>query len=253
MSKQKQDPSIEETEEEFITRLTQPRIWSTLNTSYFIQSMPEERLEEVLDLFKSYYVYEEALCANSGLVNDKESFDQFLELIKTWILDTLTTVAIEKNSGKIVGVLVCRVCSEEDHSLDFSRLRLYKGKIWNEIQYFKNNLSQNVDIYKIYKTSVFCQVYAWYVLQSHRDQGIGKKLLETVVAHQMPEMKYFGCNAIFGIFTSNKSQCIAESLGFKTLEEAKYGERAIENNVQYLNNRKIAENVNIKAMAMVIN
>lgn len=72
-----------------------------------------------------------------------------------------------------------------------------------------------------------------------------------VVTHQVPEMKYFGCNAVFGIFTSNKSQCIAESLGFKTVEEAKYVEWAIANNVQFTDS-KSTENAITKAMAMVI-
>lgn len=70
MSKQKQDLSVEETEEEFITRLTQPRIWSTLGTNYFIQSMPEERLEEVLNLFKVGFFSTWRLC-NIMCLHDK--------------------------------------------------------------------------------------------------------------------------------------------------------------------------------------
>lgn len=47
----------------------------------------------------------------------------------------------------------------------------------------------------------------------------------------MPEMLHLNCNVLSGIFTSKKSQGIAESLGLKSLGEANYTEWADHNNV----------------------
>ncbi|XP_050439096.1 uncharacterized protein LOC126844742 [Adelges cooleyi] len=253
MSKQKQELSAEEeTDEEFITRITQPRVWTTLNDTFAIQSIPEDRLEDVIDLFTHYYVHEEQLCIGNGLTHDQESVDQFIELVKHWISDTLSTIVIEKSSGKIVGVVVCRVCLVEDHSLNFSRLRLYDGKIWNEIHNFNNYLNQKVNIYNLYGTDAFCRIYAWFVLPPYRHRGLGTKLLESVIAKRVPEMMHFGCKVVSGIFTGKTSQRIAESLGLKTLYEANHMEWATQNNVQLNYNELLAENALVKVMAMEI-
>lgn len=66
--------------------------------------------------------------------SDQESIDQFMYLIRHWISDTLSTITIEKSSGKIIGIIVCRFCSIEDNSLEFSRLRVIEQLVpwWNE-------------------------------------------------------------------------------------------------------------------------
>lgn len=65
------------------------------------------------------------------LSSDQDSIDQFLYLIRHWISDTLSSVVIEKSSGKTIGIIVCRFCSIEDNSLEFSRLRVNKLKFEN--------------------------------------------------------------------------------------------------------------------------
>ncbi|CAI6355773.1 unnamed protein product [Macrosiphum euphorbiae] len=252
-SKPKQDlPAEEETDEDFMTRITQPRIWTVFKSEFIFQVFVEERFDEVLDMFKNNYIYEESLCNSNTLSSDQDSVDQFLYLIKHWISDTLSSIVIEKSSGKCIGIIVCRFCSIEDNSLEFSRLRLYEGEKWNIIQNFKNYLSQKVDIYKYYKTVAFFRVYAWFILPQYRGQGLGKKLLECVINQQLPEMVHLGCNVISGIFTNKKSQEIANSLGLKTLYEANYPEWANQNNV-VLNKKVKAENTTASVMACQIN
>ncbi|XP_025191114.1 uncharacterized protein LOC112591481 [Melanaphis sacchari] len=253
MSKLKKDsPSKEETDEDFMTRITQPRIWTIFKSEFIFQVFIDERFDEVLDMFKNNYIYEESLCSNNSLSSDQDSIDQFLYLIKHWISDTLSSIVIEKSSGKCIGIIVCRFCSIEDNSLEFSRLRLYEGEKWNTIQNFKNYLSQKVDIYKYYKSVAFLRVYAWFILPSYRSQGLGKKLLECVINQQLPEMVHLGCSVISGIFTNKKSQEIASSLGLKTLYEVNYTEWANQNKVvltEDVNN----ENATVSVMACQIN
>lgn len=53
MSKIKQDIAAEEeTDEDFMTRITQPRIWTVYKSNFVFQVFTDERLDEVLDMFK---------------------------------------------------------------------------------------------------------------------------------------------------------------------------------------------------------
>lgn len=53
MSKRKQDLTVEEeTDEDFMTRITQPRIWTIFKSDFIFQVFTDERIDEVLDIFK---------------------------------------------------------------------------------------------------------------------------------------------------------------------------------------------------------
>ncbi|VVC29770.1 Acyl-CoA N-acyltransferase,GNAT domain [Cinara cedri] len=242
----------DETDEDFMTRITQPRLWTIFKFDFVFQLFTDERIDEVLDMFKNNYIYEESLCVNNKLSSDQDSINQFIYLIRHWIADTLSSIVIEKSSGKCIGIIVCRFCSIEDNSLEFSRLRLYEGEKWNIIQNFKNHLSQKVDIYKHYETAAFLRVYAWFILPEFRGQGLGKKLLDCVINKQLPEMLHFGCNVISGIFTNKKSQEIAKSLGMNMLYEANYVDWANQNNVTLPENM-LDENTTATVMAFRVN
>lgn len=54
MSKRKQNSITveEETDEEFMTRITHPRIWTIFKLDFIFQIITDERIEEILDMFK---------------------------------------------------------------------------------------------------------------------------------------------------------------------------------------------------------
>lgn len=58
MFKRKQDLVVdEETDEDFMTRITQPRIWSVFKSDFIFQVFTEERIDEALDMFKVGILY----------------------------------------------------------------------------------------------------------------------------------------------------------------------------------------------------
>lgn len=59
MSKRKQETKVdEETDEDFMTRISQPRIWTIFKLDFVYQVLPDERVDEVLDIFKvSNFIY----------------------------------------------------------------------------------------------------------------------------------------------------------------------------------------------------
>lgn len=55
---------------------------------------------------------------------DKESVDQYLYLARHWLMDTLSTVAVEQETGNIVGFLICRFNELSNKDTEFSRERV---------------------------------------------------------------------------------------------------------------------------------
>lgn len=54
MSRRKQNSIVieEETDEEFMARITHPRIWTILKLDFIFQIITDDRIEEIVDMFK---------------------------------------------------------------------------------------------------------------------------------------------------------------------------------------------------------
>lgn len=46
--------------------------------------------------------------AGSQINLDNESVAQYLNFARYWMMDTLSTVAVEKKTGNIIGFIICR-------------------------------------------------------------------------------------------------------------------------------------------------
>lgn len=58
MIEQRQDlVADEETDEDFMTRITQPRIWTVFKSDFIFQIFTDERMDEVLNMFKVIFIY----------------------------------------------------------------------------------------------------------------------------------------------------------------------------------------------------
>lgn len=52
---------------------------------------------------------------------DKESVEQYLYLAQHWMMDTLSTVAVEQETGNVVGFLICRNNEMDYRDREFSK------------------------------------------------------------------------------------------------------------------------------------
>lgn len=55
---------------------------------------------------------------------DIESVEQYLYLVRHWIMDTLSTVAVDQKTGNIVGFLISRFNEISNKDPEFSRERV---------------------------------------------------------------------------------------------------------------------------------
>jgi len=55
---------------------------------------------------------------------DNGSVEEYLYLVHTWMKDTLSTVAVEQETGNLVGFLVCRFNEIHNRDPEFSKDRV---------------------------------------------------------------------------------------------------------------------------------
>lgn len=63
--------------------------------------------------------------AGCQIHTDNKSIEQYLNLTKHWMMDTLSTIAVEKETGNIIGFLICRFkeIEQKDDIFSFERVK----------------------------------------------------------------------------------------------------------------------------------
>lgn len=96
------------------------------------------------------------MCKAVSLLEDSKSVNAFLNLIKTWMKDSTSLVALSLTSGRVIGVAVIRVNSDSDKSDTFNRVLvcMLLSKIkWSQLEYqtsrpFKYTLRNFITIFR---------------------------------------------------------------------------------------------------------
>lgn len=57
----------------------------------------------------------------SQMHKDSVSVEHYLYLSRNWMMDTLSTVAVEQETGKIIGFIICRFNELLNKDREFSR------------------------------------------------------------------------------------------------------------------------------------
>jgi dTDP-4-dehydrorhamnose 3,5-epimerase-like enzyme len=72
------------------------------------------------------------MCKAAFLLQDQESVNAYLNLIRTWIKDTISLVALSLTSGRVIGVAVTRISNDSDKTDTYNRVQVcvlsYKNK-----------------------------------------------------------------------------------------------------------------------------
>lgn len=64
------------------------------------------------------------MCKASSLLEDSTSVNDYLELIRTWMNDTTSIVALSIKSGRVIGVAVTRVNSRTLKTDTYQRVQV---------------------------------------------------------------------------------------------------------------------------------
>lgn len=64
------------------------------------------------------------MCKAAFLLQDQESVNAYLNLIKTWIKDTTSLIALSLASGRVIGIAVTRINSDSDKTDTYNRVQV---------------------------------------------------------------------------------------------------------------------------------
>lgn len=62
------------------------------------------------------------------MCTDDKSVEEYLYLARFWMMDSLSTIAVEQETGNIVGFIINRFNYEIDKNREFSRERVIKSR-----------------------------------------------------------------------------------------------------------------------------
>nr|XP_012224499.1 PREDICTED: uncharacterized protein LOC105673443 [Linepithema humile] len=213
---------------EMEVKMLMPLIWDSPAICK-IQDLKEAQYEEVLRLIKHHYFKEEPMCKAAFLLQNQESVNAYLNLIRTWIKDTTSLVALSLASGRVIGIAVTRISSDLDKTDTYNRVQNFEGNSLKKIMYLINTLIKQTNAYKELECNMYFRVHILCVHPSYQQKGVGMALLKTCIdvapTLDMP--------AIGGVFTSGLSQSLALKLGFRLVSEIRYSRWVVDNQIVF--------------------
>ncbi|XP_015175250.1 PREDICTED: uncharacterized protein LOC107065782 [Polistes dominula] len=183
-----------------------------------IQDLHESLYDEACRLIKHHYFSDEPMCKAISLLKDKLSVNCYLKLIKTWMKDTTSLVALSANSGRVVGVAVTRINSDSEKTNIFSRNQIIEGKSLNLILQLLNEVTVQSNAYVQFGHDTYFRIYILCVHPTYHNKGIESALLRAFIQ----SARTMKLPAVGGVFTSGHNQSFADKIGFSILSEIRY-------------------------------
>ncbi|XP_031345480.1 uncharacterized protein LOC116172411 isoform X2 [Photinus pyralis] len=187
--------------------------------SFWIQDIPENERENVVNFMTDGFCKEETLCKSLGLLNDPESVET---LRKAWRLVLLDNVGLacymenlDPNGKPILAAANCthiKKCDEEEVNITIT------GSKVQQIFATLNVLMDEKNAFEFLETDFLLSALGLYVLPQFRGQGLGLELLNS----REDICRALAIKASITVFTSSVSQYLAEKAGFKLLSEISF-------------------------------
>ncbi|KAK2583537.1 hypothetical protein KPH14_009492 [Odynerus spinipes] len=192
---------------------------------------------KILDLQESlsisspqhHFFREDPMCKAISLLKDKISVDCYLDLIRTWMKDTTSMIALSAASGRVVGAAITRINSNSEKTNTFSRNQELKGKALNKIMHLINAVISQTNAYDNFGHDEYFRVYLLCVHPTYQSKDVGFALLRACV-HAARAMKL---PAVGGIFTSGHNQTLAQKVGFSIVSEIRYSRWIVNDEVVF--------------------
>ncbi|XP_076240035.1 uncharacterized protein LOC143182736 [Calliopsis andreniformis] len=209
-------------------RMKAPLEWDTPPTCK-IKDLHESHYDETLRLIKHHFFREEPMCMASSLLQDQLSVKEYLDVIRTWMKDTTSLVALSPVSGRVIGTAITRICTGSEKTDTYERVQIFEGKTLKRIMHLQNTLIKETDVYEKFGHDNYLRIYILCVHPSYREKEIDITLLavcmQVAITLKMP--------AIGGVFTSGASQSLARSVGYEMLWEIRYNQWIIDDHVVF--------------------
>ncbi|XP_026735962.1 uncharacterized protein LOC113499629 [Trichoplusia ni] len=208
-------------------RIKAPSIWGRLPSGIRFEDLQDKRYDDAIRLLKKHYLPEEITYRSVKISEDKEGTDEFVHNVRIWMKDKMSIAAVKEGTDKLVGVLIMRIQEKSAFSRTFSRVKITHNPIYSTVMTFYNEIEKPVSVYDSLNVKRYFKVYIIALKHRYRHRGIAKEMLKAAMSLSANA----SVAALAGIFTTARSQTIAEELGFIKLNEIHY--------IRYLIDREI--------------
>ncbi|EGI65427.1 hypothetical protein G5I_06098 [Acromyrmex echinatior] len=169
------------------------------------------------------------MCKTIALLQDETSVKSYLELMRAWMKDTTSLVALSLTSGRVIGVAVTRINSNSEKSDVYNRVRNFEGDALEKIMGLMNALIKRSNVYEEFDCDLYFRIKVLCVHPSYQQKGVGTALLKVCIQ----VASKLGISVVGGIFTSGLSQSLALKLGFRLIAEIRYSRWVVEDRIVF--------------------
>ncbi|XP_057320030.1 uncharacterized protein LOC130664214 [Microplitis mediator] len=127
-------------------QITDPIQWPAPKFSQILD-LKSHHYDDVLRLIKHHFFPNDPMCKAINLIRDNVSINNYLELIRVWMKDTMSLVAISSKSERVIGTAIMRIDSLFDKTNTHSRMQIFEGEALKKIMNLTNTLVKQVDAY----------------------------------------------------------------------------------------------------------
>ncbi|CAG9792399.1 unnamed protein product [Diatraea saccharalis] len=212
-------------------RIKAPSIWGRVPCGIRFEDLQDRRYEDAVKFVKKHFIREEITYRSVKLDEDVEGRDEFAHNVRIWMKDKMSIAAVKEGTDKLVGVLIMRIQEKNAFSRTFSRVKLTHNPLYTTVMKFYNEIEKPVDIFHKLGVRKYFKVYIMALKQRYRHRGIAKEMLKSAI----PLAASANVPAIAGIFTTARSQQIAQEIGFEKLNEIYY--------IRYLIDEQVSHNL----------
>ncbi|KAL4716761.1 hypothetical protein ACJJTC_001917 [Scirpophaga incertulas] len=203
---------------ELEARIKAPSIWGRVLCGIRFEDLQDRRYDDAVRMLKKHYLPEEITYRSLKIAEDKEGTEEFVHNARIWMKDKMSIAAVKEGEDQLVGVLIMRIQEKNAFSRTFSRVKITHNPLYTSVMKFYNEVEKPVDVYEKLGVRKYIKVYVIALKKRYRHRGIAKDMLKAAILLA----KSAFVPVIAGIFTTARSQQIAEEIGFEKLNEIYY-------------------------------
>lgn len=146
-------------------------------------SLTNDRLDELLDIFRKYYFSQENFCKVGGVGNNVEAIQECEQLIIDGAKQGVSLIAIDRNSNKIVGATINKILHKSTSgpaSLE-KYVNTAKQPETKRLLEVMSNSARLVDPFNYNNVDCCFKIVNLLVLPEQSNRGIGYKLIEVSI------------------------------------------------------------------------
>ncbi|XP_014276836.1 uncharacterized protein [Halyomorpha halys] len=190
---------------------------------FLIIKMEKKFLEKAADFLEKHFFKNDILCKGVSLKWDQEAVQYYKDLMKYWLRDRTSVLAIEEGNERIVGVLVARIIyltKKQNLDIDYSRIGICNQRV-QEIQDLRVNMRRQIlKVVALERAESQCFEIKLFCVD--RVETIADDIERRMVKCLYVLASEANVPLLIGVMTSPHDQKIMRSEGFKVAFSAKY-------------------------------